>query len=530
MTMSEISFIWQEVSGGVSVKKNINNFPKDKAVDLRRSFSHLLRKPKDFVVLLKLNGKEGAFVCVAKGIGGRPGDYSSVWIYFPSEVALEGAQLGGIVEEVKRQLVKGDIDENKLEELALRVRVDNEKLAYSVREEIKSGKGNLLEVPYGRGTRYTLEKLLEQPYQKSYNQHEWVCFVDNENYKIQSPASYELKRLCKYELPKEEKGFRPTFILETKHLQGKIEVFEGTKIKVKWEKLGISRVKEYAASCDNVETVPQSGRLSGNDYNEKVMVRKDKDKVVYIDGQKIEGDSALLDLRKDSYKVEIRQEQTKTCNSISAVQEVLNRGTEVRSNLAKEKTISTYQTNRRQKVTPSVGSGEKKNKNKKRKKWLWVGGVLLLMMSISFGVGFYLGRNGEGDSIDDKNEVKDNSASNNQVQETTKKEQDKNVAESSGYKNEKISEEGEYKNDETNEINKKEVESNEKAKVSKGAYKNGVLEGQKDLDSIQNQLPPDKKNAQSSKKGESQSQSKGKGSSNGSGKKKDPTKGKGRKK
>lgn len=165
----------QIICNGSELHCDGNGLLKDKVEDLRdRSYNQKIKNVGYSPFLLLTLYPEGFMVTVMKFLGeGRVNDYAAGWIFVPNNLGISGTELKRIVDQVKDIL--SDKFDVKIQEL-IEKHYEPRKIPLSCQPS--SGSSDAVRY-YGSGSQYSLEEILNDPFQDEYAKYRSVILLDS---------------------------------------------------------------------------------------------------------------------------------------------------------------------------------------------------------------------------------------------------------------------------------------------------------------------------------------------------------------
>lgn len=178
--MSKIGIKITKISGGVQDLETFNGGEWTRKVsDIRTEMKLIGGKAWDegapVLMLSFLN--RGSITTVCHAIPGRAGDLVSAWIYIPAEIVVPAEEEVAIIEQVKAELAKSDVENWDALGKLCEKEYPNKPMAFFYRESVST---NPCAVRYyGAGTDFELRELLGNlRYQSCYADHRYVFLID----------------------------------------------------------------------------------------------------------------------------------------------------------------------------------------------------------------------------------------------------------------------------------------------------------------------------------------------------------------
>lgn len=176
MENRRISIYKQIICNGSKVQCDSNDLLKNKVEDLRyRLYNQKIKNVGYNPFLLLTLYEDGLFVTVMKFLeGGRDNDYVAEWIFVPNKLEIPRGELKGIVDRVKDRLLDKS-DDSEIQELI--------KKQYETREinpsrQPSKGFDDAVRY-YGYRCQYSLEEILNDPFQDEYAKYRSVILLDS---------------------------------------------------------------------------------------------------------------------------------------------------------------------------------------------------------------------------------------------------------------------------------------------------------------------------------------------------------------
>ncbi len=240
------------VSGGLRTVLPDDGSWTSKVWDIRNELLSFTNPDDVEKAVLLSNIESGVIVTIAKCISGRIGDYIAAWIYVPADAEVTGKQIEEVVVATRKELNAIRLDEEKLRSLF--------DTCYPLCDAAKPPVVNAGERcayrKYGKGTRYELYEILDNPTQSYYSEYKGVFLIDSDSVIAGSGADLSgepLRQLIKVSSVPDIHEFK-AYMGETP-MDKPIFLTDGDRVTITWKRQGYKDIiKDWTVKND--EQVP----------------------------------------------------------------------------------------------------------------------------------------------------------------------------------------------------------------------------------------------------------------------------------
>lgn len=287
MENRRISIYKQIICNGSKVQCDSNDLLKNKVEDLRyRLYNQKIKNVGYNPFLLLTLYEDGLFVTVMKFLeGGRDNDYVAEWIFVPNKLEIPRGELKGIVDRVKDRLLDRS-DDSEIQKITKKFYQTKDKDSVSSCQPSSSSSDAVRN--YGYGSKYSLEEILDDPFQDEYAKYRSVILLDSPTKKYD-----EAKDLTEQPIKKsailsfdleDAHGFTPH--IGSKPVTKLYPCYVGDHIEVVWEKTGYGDIskKEVIKSFKKTATSPNMDEIRRKIPRNTILVYDNENKSKKIKG------------------------------------------------------------------------------------------------------------------------------------------------------------------------------------------------------------------------------------------------------
>lgn len=257
---------------GIEIVRNVQGFSKFFECNSSQLLSQNIYDIREFLqtfysqntaaapVTILTGLQSGYIITVASLIGtNRVDDSLSAWIYVPVNLKISGAELEGIINEVKHELTAREFNPQRLRDVFSRSYETS-----SMKTCFRSAGTSYGYRKYGQNTAYSLKEILNDLNQPYYNNHKHIILLDNaQNQLLPSGIDLTYQKIlerCKIEPPMEVEGFKP-YVNDQLFLTSQ-DMRERDELKVVWKREGFNPIiKTYIASKNLICTPPTRSEM-----------------------------------------------------------------------------------------------------------------------------------------------------------------------------------------------------------------------------------------------------------------------------
>ncbi|MCH4099580.1 MAG: hypothetical protein LKF06_03005 [Prevotella sp.] len=254
----------QIICNGSELHCDGNGLLKDKVEDLRdRSYNQKIKNVGYSPFLLLTLYPEGFMVTVMKFLDERVNDYAAGWIFVPNNLGISGTKLKRIVDQVEGML-SDKFDVPKIQKIT--------GVSYQTKDKdsvpsYKPSSGSRDAVRYYKSeSQYSLEVILNDPFQKEYAEYRSVILLDsstNMKYdEAEDLTKQQIKKSAILSFPNSNDTYGFTPYIDGKEKQW-YPCYVGDPILVVWKKTGYVDIpkKEDIGSSEQLATLPNMNEI-----------------------------------------------------------------------------------------------------------------------------------------------------------------------------------------------------------------------------------------------------------------------------